>query len=187
MLISVGLVVMMTALFRTVGHASLALGGSTQEWRFQELLRDQLRHGFTLPGAKNGSLAGETTRLVFLTWKSRVNGFDGKPVVAEYSYDPQARSLSYREAALPSWWEDVSTMSEPHQLAALLEGMSAKQLVGGVEAASFAFLSPETSALDKTRGLDRWFEARLPGLVVLSFTRSQHETRLWLEPRATHG
>lgn len=186
LVISVGLVAIMTSLYRSVAHAAMALGGNKQEWAFQEQLRDQLRHGFTLPGGKSGALFGEGRRLVFLTWKSRITGFDGKPVVADYRYDPQARSLSYREAPLPAWWEDNSALNESRRLSALVQEVTEKPLVSGVEAAAFSFFPSGAAISRETIGADDWSESGLPGLIVVQFMRNQHDHMLWLEPRVAN-
>lgn len=182
MAISVGLVVLMAGLFRMVGHATLALKGGNPEWAVQTLLRGQLAQGFQLPN--QAWTVGTAHELTFLTWRSRVTGLDGKPVIAQYRFDPDRRVLSYREATLPAWWSDtpLPTVSE---LGADLGTVTPVTLMGAVESLDFNFIPTNSTNLEPAQWRSSWQQTVLPPkLIVLRFSRLRDHT-LWLEVRAS--
>ena len=142
LVISVGLVVLMTTLYRSVGMAAIALGGNDKEWLFQDQLRRQLRHGFAPPGKTSQPISGKAGQLLLLTWSGRQNGLAGRPVLAEYRYRPDARELAYRELDLPAWWPDMSAGAlQLDRLATELNGMREHRLLTGVDGFSFSYHS----------------------------------------------
>jgi prepilin-type N-terminal cleavage/methylation domain-containing protein len=180
LVISVGLVVLMSLLFRSVGHAALALRGGNPEWAVQARLREQLANGFTLPG--QAWLSGDRRELTFLTWKGRMAGLDGKPVVAQYRFDPTERALTYRELPLPAWW-DGTKFPSLSQLAADLNAAAPVKLMGGVDELDLAFVPPDAVDLDARNWQPSWQQTPAPKLVVLKFNRTR-DIALWFDPRS---
>jgi prepilin-type N-terminal cleavage/methylation domain-containing protein len=142
LVISVGLVTLMTTLYRSVGMAAIALAGNDKEWLFQDQLRRQLRHGFAPQGKISQPISGKAGQLLLLTWSGRQNGLAGKPVLAEYRYRPAARELAYRELDLPAWWSDMSAGAlQLDRLATELNGMREQSLLTGIDGFSFSYHS----------------------------------------------
>lgn len=177
MVISVGLVILMASLYRTVAHVALILKGGNPEWAVQTLLRNQLAHGLTL--ADQASLAGDGRELTLLSWHSRITGLEGKPVIAQYQFDPARRALTYREAPLPAWWGNTS-LPALSKLAEDLRTVAPITLMGAVGSLDFKFIAADAGDLDPTRWKANWQQTVPPKLIVLHFTRTRDYT-LWLE------
>lgn len=176
MVISVGLVILMALLYRSVGQVALSLRGGNPEWAVQTLLRNQLAHGLKLPG--QAWVTGDGRELTFMTWNSRITGLEGKPVIAQYQFDPAKRTLNYREAPLPAWWGDTPlTLSK---LAADLKGVAPITLMGAVGSMDFNFIPADATDLNPTRWQTGWQQAVAPKLIMLRFTRTRDYT-LWLD------
>jgi prepilin-type N-terminal cleavage/methylation domain-containing protein len=185
--ISVGLVVLTSLLFRSVGQAALALGGDRDEWMLQRQLRQQLAHGFVASNLASRVLIGEPDRLVFFTWRSRIFGADGKPVLAEYRFDPSRRALLYRELPLPAWWDIDRAPRSPGDLLTWLERVPEAKLVGGLESLTFAYLPASATSAEAEQLRDSWRETAPPRLVFAKYAKGARDIELWLALRATHG
>lgn len=181
MTISIGLVVLMAMLFRSVGLAAIVLKGDDREWIVQTLLREQLSRGFNLPNKT--WIEGSAHQLTFLTWKSRITGLEGKPVIAQYRFEPGARALNYREAVLPAWWGD-RPWPALNQLAADLEAAPPVKLLGTVDALSFNFIAADASDLEEVRWQAFWQQSNLPPKLIVLRINGVRESMLWLDVRA---
>ncbi len=181
MVISVGLVVIVALLFRSVGHAAVALKGGNPEWSVQTLLREQLAHG--LKPADHVWLSGDGAELSFLTWKSRSSGLDGKPVIVQYQYNPGTRALTYREASLPPWWGSTPLPSLS-QLQSELKLVAPVNLMNAVDSLDFRFVPPEAVDLEPATWGTSWRQEVPPKLIVLRFSRNRDYT-VWLDLSST--
>jgi len=186
LVISVGLVILMAALFRQVGHATLALGGDQEEFGFQQLVRDQLGNTLALPGDSVARLNGDAESIRFLTWKSRRLGFDGKPVVVEYRLEPKTRTIIYREADLPAWWSDDRVQFDDRNLLDLLRASPQSVLVRGVETLRIEYLAALPAGADFLRPQDSWTTPVPPRLIHLTWERGARTQNLWLDVKATN-
>ena len=180
MVISVGLVAVMAILFRTVGHAAIALKGDNAEWAVQTLLRGQLTSGFHLPGQV--WIDGTGHQLTFLTWRSRINGLDGQPVVAQYRYEPAERALTYREAPLPAWWDNPN-FPDLTRLSSELATAPSVKLINAIESLEFKFLASDSTELEPKALSNYWQQMAAPKLVLLTFSRTR-DNLLWLDVRS---
>jgi Tfp pilus assembly protein PilV len=187
MVISVALVAMMTGLFRVVGSAFIALGGDEEEWRLQNLLRDQLRNGHVTQ-ERPQFLAGDRDEITLVTWKGRRFGFDGHPVVARYRFNAQNRSIDYQEVPLPDWWSPQTRSQELRDLTYLLDQEpTATRLVRGVENGEFAYYPQRPENHGVASVANHWLGPAAPAAVVIHFSRAQQDNEYWLEPRAIRG
>ncbi len=186
LVISVGLVILMAALFRQVGHATLALGGDQEEFGFQQLARDQLSNTLALPGDSIARLNGDAESIRFLTWKSRRLGFDGKPVVVEYRLEPKTRAIIYREADLPAWWAADRVQFDDGNLLDLLRASPESVLVRGVETLRIEYMAALPTGADFSLPQDRWNVPLPPRLVHLTWERGARTQNLWLDVKATN-
>ena len=177
MVISVGLVILIALLYRTVGQAALSLKGGHPEWVMQNQLRNQLAHGLKPVGQP--WIVGEERILTFLTWYGRIDRLDGRPVVAQYRFDPADRTLTYREVPLPAWWGPAQ-LPALVALAADLKAVAPVKLMGTVSSLDFSFLPADVVDFESAGRLDTWQRNGEPKLIVLRFTRSR-EYVMWLE------
>jgi prepilin-type N-terminal cleavage/methylation domain-containing protein len=187
LLISAGLIVTMALLYRTVAHAALALEGDDKDWKTHILLRQQLRYSFTLPDPGQRTLAGETTRLSFLTWYGRINQFDGRPVIANYHYDPAKRMLYYRELDLPAWWTaDQSAIDLPALLRSV-EQETPIVLLQGVGSLEMRYLPGGKLPENPLDGLTAWQAPSTPAALFLGYSRANRDTGLWIAIRGSRA
>lgn len=182
LVISVGLVILMTSLYRSVGLAAVALGGNDKEWLFQDQLRRQLRHGFTLPGKSARPISGQATRLLLLSWSGRQNGLAGKPVLAEYRYRPDTRTLAYRELDLPAWWSADAVSLD--RLAPELNAAREHTLLAGIDGFSFSYRANGGAVPEWRDSID----AGTPTpLIEVRFDRGVQPVKLIFRLRLTDG
>lgn len=178
LVISVGLVVTMALLFRAVGQTTLILRGGNDEWTLQTRLREQLRHLLTLPGEP--ALAAGPAEVIFTTWKSQRDNHDGKPVIAQYRYEADQRTVYYRESDMPAWWPQAAKFTEMRQQ---LAQASETRLASGIDDLQFRFLAPEASELSPASLQMQWQKAELPRILQLNFSRAGRPYNLYLETR----
>lgn len=185
LVISVGLVILMTALYRSVGLAAIALGGNDKEWLFQDQLRRQLRHGFAPPGKTARPISGKATQLLLLTWSGRQNGLAGRPVLAEYHYRPTTRDLVYRELDLPAWWSDFPANGHRlDRLASELNGVREHKLLTGIDGFGFRYHANGRAAIHWDDSVDVGEPAPL---VEVQFERGVQHVKLLFRLRLTGG
>lgn len=180
MVISVGLVILVAALYRSVGQATLSLRGGHPEWAVQTLLRDQLANGFHI--GESPWVSGTAHEITILTWKGRATGLDGKPMVAQYRFESSEGALIYREAPLPAWWNG-NALPTLQQLAADVRTATPSKLVGAVESLEIGYVPADATDLDPKQWRASWQEAISPKLIVLRFKRIRDFT-LWFDLRS---
>lgn len=178
LVISVGLVVTMSLLFRAVAHTTLILRGSNDEWTLQTRLREQLRHILTLPG--EAPFSGDRKEVTFITWKSQRDGHGGKPVIAQYRYEADERSVYYRENTLPAWWPVPPKFAE---LRSRLEQIPETRLASGIDDLQFRFVAADAVDLDPARLQENWQKEVMPRILQLDFTRAARPYTLYLDTR----
>jgi len=178
LVISVGLVITMALLFRTVARTTLILRGSNDEWGLQTQLREQLRHILVVPGEP--PLSGDRKELTFTTWKSQRDGHRGKPVIAQYRYEASERIVYYRESEMPAWWRQPPRFVEIRsQLAKARE----TRLAAGIDDLQFQFATTDAADLKPASLQTSWQKVDMPRILHLSFTRAERLYSLYLETR----
>jgi hypothetical protein len=178
LVISVGLVITMALLFRTVAQTTLLLRGSNDEWTLQTRLREQLRHLLILPG--ESPLISDGKEITFTTWKSQRDGHTGKPVIAQYRYDASERIVYYRERELAAWWPKPPKFSE---IRYLLAQSPETRVASGIDDLRLLFVAPEAIDLNPSSLQASWQKAETPRIVQLNFTRAARPYSLYLETR----
>ena len=186
MVICIGLVALVTGLYRSVAQSALALRSGGHEWSAQRQMRDQLLHLFVVSQITGRSVEGAATELTVFSWQSRASGTSGKPVLAHYRYDEPNRVLYYQEQVLPAWWEGAAFDLSPLKYEALQSKPS--QLLTGVEDLSFRFLPADATDIKSQQWRPTWTqESKVPRLVELRFSRAGRSYTLWFETRSADG
>ena len=178
LVISVGLVITMALLFRTVAQTALLLRGSNDEWTLQNKLREQLRHLLILPGEP--ALAGDQKEIIFTTWKSQRDNHSGKPVIAQYRYEVSERVVFYREMDLPAWWAKPPKFAE---IRFLLAQAPETRVAKGIEDLQLLYVAPEATELSLANLQVSWQKPEIPRIMQLNFTRAARPYSLYLETR----
>jgi type II secretory pathway pseudopilin PulG len=179
LVISVGLVITMSLLFRAVAQTTLILRGGNDEWALQSRLREQLRHLLTLPGEV--PLSADPKEITFTTWKGQRDGHSGKPVIAQYRYAAGERIVFYREVELPAWWPVPPKFSE---LRSRLEQAPETRLAAGIDELRFQFVGAETIDLQTFNLQASWQKIEPPQILLLEFSRAARPYSLYLVTRA---
>lgn len=181
LVISVGLVILMAQLFRSVGQSVLALKGGNPEWTAQSQIREQLNQLFLLPGKP--VVGGGRQELYFFTWRSNVTGTDGKPALAYFEYRADDRALYYREKPLPAWWAEAPQLSQERSG---IESLTPTKIMAGVEDMRFYFVPPGAQSVEREGWQDTWPAGQVPPrLVVATFSRGGRDYTLWFDLRGT--
>lgn len=207
LVISVGLVALVTLLYRNVAQATKALRSDNSVLMLQKSLRDQFAHGFSIrlvPGVSGRIIpfdrlsskakpdeiadlpvlswfAGTEQDGYLLTWRARTGGANGAPVLAHYRCDIRERAILYRESALPAWWQE--TFPDLPQLINESAYLPFIKLVDGIETCSFSFFAEVPLTGTSPQGRSSWQEKFPPKLVHLHFVR-EREINFWFNLRA---
>lgn len=195
--ISVGLVVLMAALYRSAGKTLHSLRGINKEWNLQHQLRQQLDRLLVQPELGLVGLQGRQDTLFLTTWYSRSAAMAGKPVLAVYRYNPIKRSIDYDEWPLPPWWDGQALrgtlVPDLSQLASRLAPVNTEQesvvLASGISAFRFRYYSPELSNPDVRTWPENWqpTQATLPSLVAIEIERTDTSFNLIAETHVLAG
>jgi len=183
--ICVGLVALVTGVYRSVGRSALSLRSGGHEWSVQHQLRSQLLHVFVAPPIAGRQLEGQASELTVFSWHSRGAGSNGKPVLARYHYDGTKRVLYYQEQALPAWWPTATFDLSLLRYQTLQSAPS--QLLNGVEDLSFRFLPGDATDIGEAQWRSAWRQDGAPRLVELHFSRAGRSYTLWFETRSADG
>lgn len=181
MLICVGIVLLMGGLYKSVGQAALALRVGQQEWGAQRQLKGQLLHLFQPPGLGLTPLRGDERELYAVTWQSRRDGLNGKPVLAYFRYDATRRVLDYAELPLPAWWGEAVS---PRDWRAEARAAPAAPLVTGAENLRFLYLPADAVDSLPEHWLSDWNADPPPKLLRLDFTKAGRAYAIWFDLRA---
>lgn len=182
LIISVGLIVLMSGLYRAVGNSAIALRGGRQEWALQHQLREQLAHIFRIPDNTFESVSGETTEIYLTSWHGEKAAADGRPMLAYYHYDSHERTLYYQEHPLPPWWSPVDIALLKKEVRTTPE----KKLLTGVEELTFSYLPmPNLPASALATPDSQWRKVEMPGLIQVKFIKAGRHFSFWLDTRVT--
>ena len=185
--ICVGLVGLVSGIYRAVARSAVSLRAGAPEWAFQREFRERLLHLFAVTPVSVRPLDGESSELYVLSWVSRAGGNSGKPVIARYRYDQSERVLYYQEQPLPGWWQGAAQGFVPGRLHSEVGEASARKVLTGVDAFSFEYLPRATAERQSDRWLPAWRQDEAPNLVQLRFSRAGRNYTLWFETRVTDG
>lgn len=185
LVICVGLVTLMTGLYRSVGKSAVALRGGQQEWMMQRQLREQALHLFSLPKSEIQPVLGTPAEIYLTSWQSKAGGLDGKPALLHYFYDEKDRTLYYQEQPLPPWWSERKNDLEMTRLQADMREAPRHKALTGAEDLTFSYLSAEAKEPRPERWLHEWHENAAPGLLQIQFLKAGKKYALWFEIRAT--
>jgi prepilin-type N-terminal cleavage/methylation domain-containing protein len=176
-LIAVGLIFFLSALYQTVGRTMVMLDNVENEWRAEQFIRRQylLAHrasvDFDLFEA-----AGDT--LSFVSYKSARHGEHGPPTLVRYRFAPEEARLVYQERSLPAWWQRSSSLN----FSALLsepDGWWEETALHQVGSVSFSYLAP---GIDSDRWREIWDNRKaLPQLVRVRIERARESRDVVLE------
>lgn len=187
LVICLGLVALMTSLYRSVGKSAIALRGGHQEWAAQQQLREQFQHLAYMPGDRLQPVVGLGMELYLLDWQSKAASLDGKPVFVRYHYNSGERTLYYQEYPLPAWWENTLAARNAMPKDAEILAAPSNKVLTGVEALSWSYLpatAPDTRVL---WWLNEWRQKEPPKLIQLQFSKSGHRYTVLFDTRVTHG
>lgn len=185
LLICVGLVTLMSALYRSVGKSAIALRGGQQEWKMQQQVREQMLHLFTLKSTALPVISGRPTEIYFASWRSGAEALDGKPVLGYCYYAANERALYYREYPLPPWWQGATLAFEPSKLQMEVRAAPSRKILTGVESLAFAYLQKGATGMRPEHWAHEWQDLAAPGLIQLKFTKAGRNYTILFETRAT--
>jgi len=175
--VSTGIILALTLLYRTTGRAAQALQENQGDWAAEQFLRAQMR-AIAADKLALELFSGKADEVVFVSRRGAAAGFDGPPVLARYRLDAENR-VTYAELPLPGWWRGEDRVPAD-ALRRSLEDLALvpTPLLAGTDNFSFAYRDPGVEA----RWLARWNEpSRLPALVRVSFTRAGRAEEIVLE------
>lgn len=187
LVICLGLVTLMTSLYRSVGKSAIALRGGHQEWAVRQQLRDQFQHLFDLAGETNYPVIGHPTELYLIGWKSKAASLNGKPVFVRYHYDSGERALYYQEYPLPSWWEDNRVARNAMSKDAEILAAPSTKVLTGAEALSWSYLPTTAPNTNTLWWLNEWRLKEPPKLIQLQFSKAGRRYTILFDTRVTHG
>lgn len=185
LVISVGLVALMTGLYRSVGQSAIALRGGQQEWMMQRQLREQALHLFSLPKSAIQPVLGTPAEIYLTSWQSKAGGLDGKPALLHYFYDETDRTLYYQEQPLPPWWTERKNDLEMTRLKSDMQEAPRRKVLTGAETLAFSYLAADAKEPRPQRWVREWRETVAPGLLQIQFLKAGKNYALWFEIRAT--
>lgn len=185
MVICVGLVMLMGSLYHSVGVSAVSLRSGQQEWALQRQMREQLLHLLVAAKTPLRSVAGNEQEFFIASWLSKGAGMDGKPVLANYRFEPEERRLSYRELPLPAWWENAGAPIDAARLQSEVQASPAWKVLTGVEQLTFLYLPADAPDLSPERWRDNWQQEEAPRLVQLQFKKGGRNYSLIFEIRGT--
>lgn len=183
LVICVGLVGLMGALYRSVGISAVSLRSGQQEWLLQRQLREQALHLMVAAKSPLKALTGKETELLMTSWQSKAAGLDGKPVLLSYRYDSAQRTLYYRERPLPPWWERAGAPLDAARLESGVLASPSWKTLTGLDQLAFEYLPQEAANLQPDSWLSEWHQETPPRLVRLSFTKADRHYSLLFETR----
>ena len=181
--ISVGLVALMSGLYRAVGQSALALRSGQQEWMLQRQLREQLPHLFNIEKTPLHPIDGRSTELYLASWQSRGTATEGKPVIAYYHYDRTERALYYHEQPLPPWWANAASMYNPERLQSDLRSTPPRKLVTGITELDMLYLPGDAPDTLPEHWQHEWRKEKPPRLIQLQFIKAGKNYSIWFETR----
>ena len=187
LVICVGLVGLMGALYRSVGISAVSLRSGQQEWLLQRQLREQALHLLVTAKSPLTALAGKETELRMTSWQSKAAGLDGKPVLLSYRYDSAQKTLYYRERPLPPWWERAGAPLDAARLESEVLASPAWKTLTGLDQLAFHYLPQEATDLRPDSWLSEWRQEIPPRLVRLSFTKADRHYSLLFETRGSNA
>lgn len=186
LLICVGLVTLVAALYRSVGKSAIALRGGEQEWKLQQQMRGQMLHLFMKPAAFP-AVSGRPAEIYFASWHSGAAAMDGKPVLAYYQYVASERTLYYREHALPFWGQGAAPAPAPG-LSDILPGVRAapsRKILTGVESLTFSYLQKGAPDMRPEHWGHEWQNLEAPLLIQIQFNKAGRNYSILFETRST--
>lgn len=180
LVISTGIVLLVTRVWQSVNQAGIILASQGAEWNAERFLRKQLLLALTEPAAAR-LFDGRADELMFVTRVSAVAGGEGPPVIAYYRYDAASRSLTYQERVAPPFW---TSRSDEDLRPARFRGefsdrrSSAVTLFAGLDEARFGYHS--------VNALERWGDAWqgrpiAPRLLRVELVRAGQEQAIVME------
>jgi len=189
LIICLGLVILMTTLYQSVGKSALALRGGQQEWNAQQQMREQMLHLFNIPPDVKSNVitpvVGQSAELYLASWQSGADATSGKPVLGYYHYVAKDRTLYYQEGPLPAWWQDNTSAFDPSQLQLNVRATPSKRILTGVDSLAFVYLSKGTTFMRQGYWEQNWQDPVAPSLIQLQFTKAGRKYAIWFETRAT--
>jgi prepilin-type N-terminal cleavage/methylation domain-containing protein len=185
MAICVGLIAMMTALFRSVGTSAQALRGGQQEWLMQRQVREQLLHLFSMPKATLAPLSGKPNEMYFSSWRSRAQALNGMPAIGYFRYDAATRTLWYHELPLPAWWSGQASEWNASRLQEDVRLAHGFKVLTAVDDLRFRFLADGgEDPLQDRAWVQEWLADKAPRLVQMNFTKAGRSYSIWFSTLA---
>ena len=185
LLICLGLVTLMTTLYRSVGKSAIALRGGQQEWKTQQQMREQLLHLFPLKSAALPPIVGHPAEIYFTGWQSGATALDGKPVLGYYHYVASERVLYYQEQPLPPWWQGVKSTYELSGMQSEVRAAPSRKMLTGVESLAFVYLQKGVADMHSEYWAQEWQDPEMPKLIQLQFTKAGRSYTILFETRGT--
>jgi prepilin-type N-terminal cleavage/methylation domain-containing protein len=182
LVLSLGMVMTVTQIYRATGRTMISLKGGLKEWQLQDELRAQVRALILPKVASELQVKGSRSELYLPSWKSRQVGHNGKPVLARYTIDTSTRRISYQEIPLIPWWGSVTLgRNSTRYLADQMLRDQDITLLTGTEDAQFHYLGNAEDFNNPGAWQDNWEKPVPPQLIKLSFGRGGRNYEIWLE------
>jgi prepilin-type N-terminal cleavage/methylation domain-containing protein len=180
LVISTGIVLLVTRVWQTVNQGVIILGSQGADWNTERFLRKQLLLAHTEPAAAR-LFDGRGDELMFVTRVSAAAGGEGPPVIAYYRYDAASRSLTYQERIAPPLWTSVLDQDlRPERFRSEFAEQRGRAvtLFAGLDEARFAFHS--VNALEPWG--DSWRGRPIaPRLLRIALKRAGQEKAIVME------
>lgn len=187
LLLCLGIVAIITQVYRATGKTLQSLGGAEKEWYLQQDLRQQAHALLLDPQNPALKVEGHPQQLYLPTWQSRRTGRDGKPVLARYTLDQGARTLAYQEIPLPAWWSPDKTRLDTRYLAQDMPVAADTILLRGLEDGQFSYLENAETFTEAGNWTGTWEKDSPPQLIKLVFARGGRHYEFWLDLRTQGG